>query len=79
MQARLGEAIFVHELLESASCHRATRLQTPGCYKLVFSTSDNPSGFLLTMISISEVFLEYFANRKQDPLNNPFPVFWKSL
>lgn len=35
-----GLAIFVHKLLESASCHRVTRLQTPGCSKLVFNTSD---------------------------------------
>lgn len=33
------EAVFVHTLLESASCHRVSRLQMPGCYKLVFSTS----------------------------------------
>lgn len=33
------EAVFVRKLLESASCHRVSRLQTPGCYKLVFSTS----------------------------------------
>lgn len=36
----VGLVIFVHKLLESASCHRVTRLQTPGCSKLVFNTSD---------------------------------------
>lgn len=34
-----GLVIFEHKLLESASCHRVTRLQTPGCSKLVFNTS----------------------------------------
>lgn len=40
MQVWLRVAILVHKLLESASCHRVTRLQTPGCPKLVFNTSD---------------------------------------
>lgn len=52
----------------------------PGCKLLditnQFLTLQTLQVFCSAVISISEFLLECFASRKQDPLNNPFSVFW---